>query len=227
MLKRADKQFRRSLKTHDRKLAERRLSELREKVGNLTTDDEARVTFAELAKRWVSLSAGTLKPRAILRKESAIKGLSPFFLGMIARNIQARHCERWVTERGPNLADSTFVQELGVMKAIFAYAVDQGIMLNNPARGIKRRKLVLQPLAIPSRDQFQKLVAAIRESDGRALSKSLSKAGADLVELLAYTGCRLGEATALRWAHVDLERNVITVTGGRPERRTASTEPFP
>ena len=225
LLKRADKQFRRSLKTHDRKLAERRLSELREKVANLSTEDEARVTFAELATRWVSLSKDALKPKAVLRKESAIKGLAPFFAGMIARNIQARHCERWVAERGPKLADNTFVQELGIMKAIFAYAVERGVMLNNPARGIKRRKLVQQPLAIPSRDQFQKLVAAIRETDGRPHSRTLSKPGADLVELLAYSGCRVGEATALRWIDVDFERNSLTITGGESgtknsERRT-------
>ena len=214
LLKRADKQFRRSLKTHDRKLADRRLSELREKVGNLTTDDEGRVTFAELAKRWVSLSQDALKPKAVLRKESAIKGLNPFFAGIIARNIQPRHCEQWVAVRGPKLADNTFVQELGVMKAIFAYAVERGIMLNNPARSIKRRKLMQVPIAIPSREQFQKLVATIRESDGRARSQALAKPGADLIELLAYSGCRLGEATALLWSDVDFERNALTVTGG-------------
>jgi len=43
LLKRADKQFRRSLKTKDRKLAERKLSELREKVCGLTTGEKARV----------------------------------------------------------------------------------------------------------------------------------------------------------------------------------------
>ncbi len=214
LLKRADKQFRRSLKTHDRKLAERRLSELREKIGKLTTDDDARVTFEDLAKRWVDLSRHALKPMAILRRETAIKGIGPFFAGMNARNIQTRHCERWVTERGPKLADRTFVLELGVMKAIFAYAVDRGIMLNNPARSLKRRKLVQQPIAIPSREQFQKLIAAIRESDGRASSQALAKPGADLIELLAYSGCRLGEARALRWSDVDYEANALKITGG-------------
>ena len=37
LLKRGDKQFRRSLKTKDRKLAERRLAELRQLIGNLST----------------------------------------------------------------------------------------------------------------------------------------------------------------------------------------------
>lgn len=36
LLKRGDKQFRRSLKTKDRKLADRRLAALREEIGNLS-----------------------------------------------------------------------------------------------------------------------------------------------------------------------------------------------
>ena len=38
--------------------------------------------------------------------------------------------------------------------------------------------------------------------------------GANLVELLAYSGCRIAEAAALTWADVDFEKNTITVTGG-------------
>ena len=38
--------------------------------------------------------------------------------------------------------------------------------------------------------------------------------GADLVELLAYSGMRLSEATALTWPDVDFERGQFTVTGG-------------
>jgi hypothetical protein len=47
LLKRVDKQFRRSLRTKDRRLAQ-----LRNNVGNLTTDAEARLTFDELSTQW-------------------------------------------------------------------------------------------------------------------------------------------------------------------------------
>lgn len=214
LLKRADKQFRRSLKTKDRKLAERRLTELRDKVGGLTTTDDARVLFEDLAQRWLELSRPLLKPKSFIRKETCVKGITPFFAGSLARNITPAQCERWMTERGAKLSASSFVQELTAMKGIFEYAMERGIMLNNPARGIKRRKLVQQPISIPSREQFKKLVEAIRESDGRPLSKILAKPGADLVELLAYSGCRLAEATSIKWADVDFEKNAVKITGG-------------
>jgi hypothetical protein len=45
LLKRADKQFRRSLKTSDRKLAVRRLAKLKLEIGGLRPDQDARVNY--------------------------------------------------------------------------------------------------------------------------------------------------------------------------------------
>jgi integrase len=87
-------------------------------------------------------------------------------------------------------------------------------MLTNPAKEIERRKVVQKPMVIPTREQFRKLVAAIRENDGRQDSQVKAKPGADLVELLAYSGCRIAEATALTWADVNFPAGTITITGG-------------
>ena len=36
----------------------------------------------------------------------------------------------------------------------------------------------------------------------------------DLCELLAYSGCRLNEATSLTWSDIDFDKKTFTVTGG-------------
>jgi hypothetical protein len=56
LLKRGDKQYRRSLKTKDRNLADRRLAEYRDQVGHLTISDDARLNFDEIAARWMSVT---------------------------------------------------------------------------------------------------------------------------------------------------------------------------
>jgi len=72
LVKKAGKQFRRSLKTKDRKLAERRLNEIREKIGQLSASDDTKLSFEEIAKnRWLeiikhSLVPGTVKQRVVL-----------------------------------------------------------------------------------------------------------------------------------------------------------------
>ena len=49
---RAGKQFRRSLRTKDRKLAERHLGDLKGKIGALRISDDADLNFEQIAKYW-------------------------------------------------------------------------------------------------------------------------------------------------------------------------------
>ncbi|HVZ63210.1 MAG TPA: tyrosine-type recombinase/integrase [Lacunisphaera sp.] len=214
LLKRGDKQFRRSLKTKDRKLAERRLSELRAQVGQLRITEDAHLSFDEVAARWMAATQHTLKPSSITRRQTCIQNLAPYFPGVTIRNIQAQHCEHWLTDRAAKIAPQTMAHELNTMRAVFEYAIGLGLMLSNPARHIKRKKIVQAPIVIPTREQFKTLVEAIRESDGRQGSQKKAKPGADLVELLAYSGCRVAEATAIRWRDVNFEKNTLTITGG-------------
>jgi integrase len=222
LLKRGDKQFRRSLKTKDRKLADRRLSELRAQVGNLTISDDARLSFDDIAKRWMETTKHTLKASSITRRETCIQNLSPFFRGGTIRNATTQQCERWLTERGSKIAAQTLAHELNVMRAIFDYAVRLGLMLSNPAKDIKRRRIVQARIVVPSRQQFRDILTAIRQSDGREDSQAKAKPGADFVELLAYSGCRLHEAASLRWRDVDFVANALTISGG--ERGTKNDE---
>lgn len=222
LVKRGGKQFRRSLDTKDPALARRLLNELREEVASLVSHEAGKVTFEIVAGRWLAATSHTVKESTQTRRKTCLKALTPFFTGLTLRNITATHCERWKTERGDSIAPQTFAHELDTMKAVFSYARDQGLILRNPAQSIKRKRIFLTEIEVPSREQFEQLVAAIRASDGRASSQAVAKDGADLVELLAYSGCRLGEACALKWEHVSFERGVITVTGG--ERRTKNYE---
>ncbi len=214
LLKRGGKQFRRSLKTKDRKLAERRLADLRQQIGNLSLTEDASASFGDIAQRWLDTSRHALKASTVKRRETCIKNLVPFFKGLTIRNTTTRHCEQWVTQRGSAIAAQTFAHELNTLNAVFNYALDLGLILSNPARSIKRRKIVQERINPPTQEQFERLIATIRYSDGRKDSQQKAKAGADLVELLAYSGCRLAEATSLRWSDVDFEQEQITVTGG-------------
>ena len=70
---------------------------------------------------------------------------------------------------------------------------------------------------MPTREQFQAIVATIR-----ADAQGKGDGGANFVELLAFSGMRLGEARALRWRAVNFSAGVFTITGG--ERGTKNHE---
>lgn len=226
LVKRGGKQFRKSLGTTDRALAQRLLGDFREAVGSLVSHDASKLTFEIVAERWQAGERHALKESTALRRQHYLEGVTPFFRGVTLRNVTQGHCERWAIERGATIAGETFNHELGVMKAVFDYAKDQGWLLRNPAQSIKRRRVVAPEITVPTLPQFQELVAAIRRSDGRETSQASARDGADLVELLAYSGCRLDEARQLRWEHVTWPRGdrqgMLRVTGG--ERRTKNYE---
>src|SRR3954464_10617083 len=69
LFKRGGKQFRKSLKTDDRKLAERRLAEVRGKVDNLVSTGDAKLTFWQVAEKY----AGPLKPESNTDTEWKLK----------------------------------------------------------------------------------------------------------------------------------------------------------
>lgn len=209
LVKRSGKQFRRSLKTDDRQLANRRLADLRDKVGKLSNVKSARrITFNELSERWFGTVRGGLKKSSAGRIETCIGQLKPYFANTNIRNISRATCDEWVTKRGAEIAASTFNKEIQTLRAVLAYACRDGLLLDNPASHIETRTQRKTEVGIPTREQFRTMLAKVRTMDYRARN------GADLIELLAYSGMRLAEGTSLRWCDVDFERGAFSVTGG-------------
>lgn len=101
---------------------------------------------------------------------------------------------RAIVAGGPGTAR----QAVSLLSGILAYAQSEGVIDQNPARGIKKP-------AIGKRDR------RLSPDEYKALGKALEDAVSELpqaiagVRLLALTGCRLGEVQALKWAEVDLK----------------------
>ncbi len=209
LVKKSGKQIRRSLKTDDRKLAERRLADFREQVERLDLGQgNSRLTFDDIATRWLDSLRAHLKPSSARRREISIKQLRPAFGTLPVRGITRLQCEDWAKHRSPQIAASTFNNERETLRSVLEYAQREGLTLDNPAKVIVRRRLGKVSIVIPSREQFATVIATLRGLDVRYWQ------GADLLELLAYSGMRKGEANAFKWADVDFERGSFSVTGG-------------
>lgn len=209
LVKRKGKQIRKSLKTQDRKLANRRLKELREKAELLTASGEERkLPFEVIAQRWLDSHKGHLKASAEARIGRNIKELKKWFEGMPIADITQRDCEEWAIKRGTGIAASTFNKDAEVLKTIFNYAMESGYLLDNPARFIKRRRVANKEILIPRREEFPSLLEGLEKEGAKGRNAVL------LVKLLAYSGMRLGEATRIIWREVDFKGKRFTVTGG-------------
>ena len=218
LFKRSGKQIRKSLKTDDAALARRRLAGLGCKIARLNqTKGVGKLTFDSVAGRWLDNHRVHLKEKSISRLDTCLKGLKPHFGRVPIRTISSRHYEAWLTKRGKVISPSSYKHERRVLLAVLDYAVREGLLLDNPAREVVPiRKIPKSKIVIPTRDQFTKLVETIRQADVRA------KSAGNLVELLGYSGMRLGEGVNLTHGDIDWDRNNFTVTGG--ERGTKNLE---
>lgn len=211
------KQKSQSLKTTDKDLAKRRLKEWLSEQARLAPAEAARITFPELAAQWLAAKRHTLKETTALRFEVSAKSIAPAFAGLQIRHITAKHCEAWAVSRAADVAASTFNNDLNAVRGAFRYAVAHGLILRDPSANVKRPKIRNRRPAVPSRENFAAIVAAIRaDSQGKGCD------GADMVELLAYSGMRTGEACALRWRDLNFTQGEFIVTGG--ERGTKNHE---
>lgn len=217
LVKKKGKQIRRSLKTKDRKLAERRLRDFRAKVGKLTAPaSERKVPLSAIAERWLEGRNPSLKESSATRNRCCWNQLCHHFGEVPVANVTSRLCEDWAIARGSQISASSFNKELEVLRAIVDYAVREGLILDNPANEIDRRKVVSRKVVIPTKDEFRTILAVLEASDRRSLQAR------NLTELLAYSGMRVGEATRLLWREVDFEGGRFKVSGG--DRGTKSHE---
>jgi integrase len=207
-VKRNGRQIRRSLKTKDRKLAERRLKEFRGDADKLVSGGRNRISFIQLGEIWKPVACANLKKSSADRIGRCLRTLNTFFGDRIVSAVTMRDCEEWEVSRGKGIAASTFNKDAQVLKACLQYAVDRGMLLDNPSNVIKHRRITDKRIVIPTKEQFDKLCDTILSLDPRA------REAFPLVKLLATSGMRLAEAINITWGEIDFDKDYFVVSGG-------------
>ncbi len=204
------KQVKRSLKTNEKELARRRLGELRKSAARLHGSDNRNLRFEEVARFWLESIQGGVKASTYRRRVVCMNQLMPFFKTIPMRSIIAAHIEKWKLRRGASIAARTFNKELETLNHVIRYARDvKGILLDNPAEKVRNRKTANATVEIPSKEQFRRLLAELRNE-----RQAVRSGAAAFTEFLAYSGLRLGEGREVRWRDVNFELNTLLVTGG-------------
>src|ERR1700730_9486936 len=103
---------------------------------------------------------------------------------------------------------------MGLLGAIFTYAVRQGLRTDNPTHGVVRYADGRRDRRL-SDDECAVLGGALREAEahGKIWPPAIAMA-----RFLALTGWRSGEAQALRWSELDLARRTATLADSKTGR---------
>ncbi len=205
-IKTSGKEIRRSLGTPDRKLADRKLRELKDKLAQID-QSKGKITLAELCDKYLQ-TVQHQKPKTIERKTyiaNRIKSDWPAGSAVQVRKVKPTDVQLWLARYkfGPVSRNL----HLACIKEIFAMAIGDGLITYSPAANIKKVKIDKPIRRTPTFEQFQAIVESIRsqEFNGHDADES-----ADFVEFLGLAGLGQAEASALTWPDVDWQREQIT-----------------
>ena len=113
-------------------------------------------------------------------------------------------------------------QCVALASTVLQFAVDRGVRLDNPARGVKKPP-VRKMQRFLSEGELRKLAASLdheAESSGNAHAIAA-------IRLLALTGCRRGEVVNLRWRLVEIlaERRLLVLDGSKTREKVVYLSP--
>jgi integrase len=199
------KEIRCSLRTADRKLAERNLAE--RKRQQLQIDPaKSRMTLAEVCDIYLR-TVRHQKPTTVEQKTLIVERIKTHF--PTGSNVQVSRIKP--TDINLWLARYTFGAawrnlHLACIKDILSMAVGDGMIALSPAANLKKVKPEKPIRRTPTFEQFNAIVASIRsqEFNGHDADES-----ADFVEFIGLAGLGQAEASALMWDDIDWQREQI------------------
>jgi hypothetical protein len=200
-----------SLKTWHYSVAQAGLAEFlkdhRQRVGNgggrKDSGVSAKMTFGEAAESHLrNLDNNVkIKPRTRAYYRKRLRALEKSWSNLSRteiRKITSSECKEWAGRYGRVAEPTNYNNTVALLRHVFAVAVEAGVIYANPAAVIRRAKLRAKEIALPSSEKFNAMVENMRNGHGR-----FSRACADFVEGLAYSGTRLGEANTPEWRDLD------------------------
>ena len=211
------KEIWRTLKTNLLSVAETRLdaklAEHRERKQTITDVERGKLSFGEalaIVRRRLEADP-ELKPSTHAYHAEVFTTITRSWPGLEERplnKLTKTELIEWAEGYKAGASTSRFNAALSALRRIFKVGLDAGAIFRDPTQDIKRAKVRQKKIELPKREHFLSMVECIRTAGGR-----FSRAAADFVAGLAFTGIRRGEAKHLRWKEVDFQAGRLHVQG--------------
>jgi integrase len=168
-------------------------------------------TLAQYADRWLHLITHTVKPRTLASYAGMVRlHLLPAFGTWRVQYLDKGTIKNLLANKlAAGLSRNTVRILHATLRALLAAAVDDGVIVANPAEKLGRHLRLVIPKAV----RQEEIKAMTREQRALFLTTARKETPAyyPLFVTLAGTGMRLGEALALQWNDVHLEAREVRV----------------
>jgi integrase len=228
-LYRDGKQIWKSLKTDVFSVAQARLGlevkSLQQVAKASATVEGGRATVETIANRYLEgvRIAVDLKPSMVLYREEIVTAILktwPELKNLTPRAVTVAQCEEWASRHATRYSGTRYNNAVDTLRLIFDEAIEHGLIFRNPMEGIAKRAPSRKHLELPSREEFTKIVAAVRNSGAWCQTQC-----GDLIEFLAYSGCRIDESRHVRW--IEIEADGIWIHGGKTGTKNSERRRIP
>jgi len=185
--------------------------EVQKMQGSYVAPALGRITVEELAQTWLQRKEADLKASSYRPVEASWRNhVKPRWGSTRVMDVDLDAVERWIAEVGQTTtgADGKVVRKgAGATVVLRAYGILAGIL----DAAVKQRRLPTNPARTPENLPRKKPKPRTYLTHQQVALLAAEAKYPALVNLLAYTGLRWGEATALRVKDLDLPRKRITV----------------
>lgn len=208
-VQRSGRDIRRSLKTANRAIAERRLRNWLDELDAVAFGEKPRRSFDEAAERFVREHLTTLKPGGAKRYGVSLKQLAAHFGGKPLSAIKSAALSEFETKRrSEGVAAGTIRRDLACLSSLLTSAEDWEWIEDgsNPIPAYLRKRARRGLKEAPPRTRYLTL-----EEETRLLANA-SRDVAGAIALAIDTGLRREELFSLKWAQIDLARETIATT---------------
>lgn len=170
----------------------------------------SRQSVKDFLESWLACKQGTVADRTWERYDSLCRtSIIPALGHLPLSALSPQHltdyyaaCRTEPSRKRPGkkLSGTTLNHRHTVLKTALRHAVRTGLIARNPADAIDAPRRDTQELEVMDEEAARRMLEAFAGTDIEML-----------VWLALYTGARLGELLALRWADIDLSRRVVHI----------------
>lgn len=200
---------RRSLKTADRSIAEKRLRTWLDELDATAWGDKPRRSFAEASAEFIRRHLPTLKRSSAIRYGVSLKNLAEHFDAMTLDQITSGTLSDFETKRRTQgVRAGTIRRDLACLSSLLTSAtdwewIDDGA---NPVPSYLRRRAKRGLKESPARTRY------LSADEETKLLEAASPHVRDAMILAIETGLRRDELFGLQWPQIDFARGFITTT---------------
>lgn len=206
---RKGREYRRSLQTTNRGVAEKRFRQWVDGLEAIAWGDKPRRTFKETHDKFIREHLTTLKRGGALRYGVSLKHLNEHFGGKMLHEITSGTLSEFETaRRTQGVTAGTIRRDLACLSSMMTSAEDWEWLPDgaNPVPSFMKRRAKRGLKEAPAKTRY------LTESEEAKLLEAASPDVRDAIILAIDTGLRLEELFSLQWSQVDVIRGMVSTT---------------